>query len=78
MLYNKPVMWDGKSDFTGGWHITRKVDGIRVLMDGENVVSRNGKPLYNMDHLKAIIMRVYYDDASHQDIPCPWVDEPKT
>jgi hypothetical protein len=54
MNYTKPVMWNGK-DLVGWWEVTRKVDGIRVLVEGGKVVSRNGKPLYNMDHLKSHI-----------------------
>lgn len=53
MEYTKPVMWDGQSDFPGTWVLTIKIDGIRVFVDEyDRVVSRNGKPLYNMDHLK--------------------------
>lgn len=56
MEYTKPVMWDGKSPLVGDWHFTVKIDGIRVLInDMDVVVSRNNKPLYNMDHLKAKI-----------------------
>lgn len=50
MDYIKPVMWDGKP-LDGMWRITIKMDGIRALRKtrGGPVVSRNGKPLYNLD-----------------------------
>jgi hypothetical protein len=49
--YNKPTMWNGK-DLEGGWEITTKVDGIRAFKKKKKVVSRNDKPLYNLDHLE--------------------------
>ena len=48
----KPKAWNGK-DLFGEWVVTRKLDGVRALMDEDgSVVSRAGKPLYNLSHLK--------------------------
>lgn len=36
----------------GIWHVTYKIDGVRALRTADGrVVSRNSKPLYNIDHL---------------------------
>jgi hypothetical protein len=49
MIRCKP--WKG-NDLEGKWHVTRKLDGVRALRNEDgSVVSRNGKPLYNLDHL---------------------------
>lgn len=48
MILCKP--WDGK-DLKGVWVVTYKIDGVRAISDGQNVTSRSGKPLYNLDHL---------------------------
>lgn len=42
--------WNGK-DLKGTWIVTYKIDGVRAISDGKNVWSRNGKPLYNLNHL---------------------------
>lgn len=39
-------------DLKGYWDVTFKIDGIRALVTKNSVFSRNGKPLYNLDHLK--------------------------
>lgn len=39
--------WDGKS-LKGDWEISFKVDGIQARMVDGKIVSKNGKPLYNM------------------------------
>lgn len=47
----KPKFWTG-GDLKGTWHITLKIDGVRMLRDDKgNPVSRSGKPLYNLDHI---------------------------
>lgn len=51
----KCKLWNGK-DLKGIWEVTRKLDGVRALRQGGKVVSRNGKPLYNLDHL-------FFEDA---------------
>jgi ATP-dependent DNA ligase len=48
MIKCKP--WSGK-DLKGEWEVTYKLDGVRAISDGKNITSRNGKPLYNLDHL---------------------------
>lgn len=40
--------WNGK-DLRGEWAVYRKLDGVRALVIRERVVSRKGKPLYNLD-----------------------------
>ena len=49
--YIKATYWKGEA-LKGTWHVTFKIDGIRALKnkDGQ-IVSRNNKPLYNLDHL---------------------------
>lgn len=44
--------WDGK-DLSGTWIASIKIDGVRMLRSEENgrPISRNGKPLYNLDHV---------------------------
>lgn len=55
----KAKLWDGK-DLEGEWTVSLKIDGIRALRDADgNVVSRNGKPLYNLDHLDFVDAEVY-------------------
>ncbi|HCM1516439.1 TPA: ATP-dependent DNA ligase [Vibrio parahaemolyticus] len=51
----KPKLYKG-GDLSGLWEVTYKIDGVRALKneDGQ-IVSRNGKPLYNLDHLKDVI-----------------------
>lgn len=46
----KAKEWDGK-DLEGNWLVTLKIDGVRALSDGKRVLSRNGKLLYNCQHL---------------------------
>ncbi|KAB0285450.1 hypothetical protein F2P58_23335 [Vibrio fortis] len=48
----KPKLYTG-GDLSGEWVVTRKLDGVRALKNDEGeIVSRNGKPLFNLDHLK--------------------------
>jgi len=52
---NKPKLWQEK-DLKGIWDVTRKLDGVRMLRDEDgNPVSRNGKPLYNLEGIPADI-----------------------
>lgn len=55
MEYIKAKTWKGQ-DLKGDWLLTKKIDGVRVLKnEAGELVSRNGKPLYNMNHLKELI-----------------------
>jgi hypothetical protein len=47
----------------GSWDLYRKIDGVRALrlQDG-TVVSRNSKPLYNLDHLDFMDAEVFRDN----------------
>lgn len=54
----KPKLWKG-NDLQGTWTVSRKIDGIRALKIGKKVVSRNGKPLYNLDHLSFVDVEVF-------------------
>lgn len=52
MDYIKATSWSGK-DLKGLWQVTRKIDGVRVIKNAAGeLVSRNNKPLYNLNHLK--------------------------
>lgn len=43
--------WGG-ADLDGSWIVSRKVDGVCVIVDEVGrTYSRKGKPLYNLDHL---------------------------
>lgn len=59
----KAKAWRGK-DLTGEWRVYRKLDGVRALVIKRGpggayaAVSRNGKPLFNLDHLVS-----YFTDA---------------
>lgn len=60
--YPHPVPWKGK-DLKGAWQFTIKVDGVRMLRDeAGNPVSRNGKPLYNLENVPKEITdaEIYY------------------
>ena len=50
--YNKPKNWDGK-DLKGDWDVSYKIDGIRAFISKNGVVSRNGKPLYNLERFQS-------------------------
>jgi hypothetical protein len=50
MEYTKAKDYTGKP-LKGLWTVTRKVDGVRAFFTPGGVVSRAGKPLYNLDHL---------------------------
>lgn len=45
---NKPKLYKG-GNLVGVWIATRKLDGVRALRSETGWVSRNGKPLYNLD-----------------------------
>lgn len=54
--YDKATYWDGEV-LKGKWHVTFKIDGVRAIRNSSGaVVSRNSKPLYNLDRLQ-------FDDA---------------
>lgn len=60
----KPKLYTG-GDLEDLWEFTVKLDGVRMLRDGEGKpVSRNGKPLHNLDHVPAHITdaEVYMGD----------------
>jgi len=46
----KCKLWKNEG-LKGRWEATYKIDGVRASSDGKTVISRNGKPLYNLDHL---------------------------
>lgn len=46
----KPKNWKG-NDLKGEWQITVKLDGVRALIEGGTALSRNSKPLYNLEHI---------------------------
>lgn len=48
--YIKAKNWDGK-DLKGKWKAEYKIDGVRALRTEEGWVSRNNKPLYNLEGL---------------------------
>jgi len=51
MDYIKPKLWKG-NNLKGTWEVSLKIDGVRMLRDGQGKpISRNGKPLYNLDHI---------------------------
>lgn len=42
-----------ESALKGWWDVSKKIDGVRAMRNAEGaVVSRNGKPLYNLNNLK--------------------------
>ena len=49
----KPKLYNpDKTKLPGTWHVTRKLDGVRMLRDDNGKpVSRNGKPLYNLNQV---------------------------
>src|SRR4051812_5829343 len=57
---NSPMLcqpWDGKPR-SGRWIAEPKIDGVRALIEIDSlgasfIISRNGKPLYNWDTIKA-------------------------
>lgn len=55
--YIKAKNWDGK-DLKGFWQVERKIDGVRAIWNGDQWVSRNDKPLYNLQEIT----------PSHKDI----------
>lgn len=62
--YPHPAPWNGK-DLKGEYHVTVKIDGVRMLRDEcGNPVSRNGKPLFNLEHVPQEISdaEIFYGD----------------
>lgn len=51
LQYEKPKNYEG-GDLQGDWDVTLKLDGVRAFILPNGVFSRNGKPLYNLDHLR--------------------------
>lgn len=45
--YQKARNWNGK-DLSGVWIVTKKLDGVRVLVKNGVALSRAGKPLHNL------------------------------
>lgn len=60
--------WKGK-DLIGTWIVSRKIDGVHAHRTGEttNWVSRNGKPLYNLEHLPADLTEIEVFCGSWED-----------
>tara|TARA_R110000851_G_scaffold323397_1_gene490060 strand:+ start:381 stop:1040 length:660 start_codon:yes stop_codon:yes gene_type:complete len=48
--YIKAKNWDG-NDLTGQWLIDYKIDGVRAIHTEDGWVSRNNKPLYNLQEI---------------------------
>jgi len=48
--YIKAKNWNGE-DLTGVWDFSIKIDGVRAIRTEDGWVSRNNKPLYNLEHL---------------------------
>ncbi len=42
--------WNGK-DLKGVYVVSLKIDGVHAIFSEDGVLSRHGKPLYNLDHL---------------------------
>jgi len=40
--------WDGEA-LEGWWEVTIKIDGVRAFLSKDGAISRNGKPLYNLE-----------------------------
>jgi hypothetical protein len=52
-------------DLKGQWEVYIKIDGVRAIKDQHgHVVSREGKPLYNLDSLKFKDAEIYRKDWS--------------
>lgn len=50
MDYIKAKNYNGKP-LKGEWLVSRKIDGVRALIGADGAYSRNGKPLFNLNHL---------------------------
>lgn len=62
--YPHPTPWNGKK-LEGAWRVSIKIDGVRMLRDSDgNPISRNGKPLFNLDKVPKEITdaEIYYGD----------------
>ena len=53
----KVKTWKGNA-LTGTWQVTLKIDGVRALRKPAHtqILSKQGKPLYNLDHLRIHIV----------------------
>lgn len=54
----KPKLYQGQK-LEGLWVVTRKLDGVRALRTENGYVSRNGKPLYNLDKIEGDDIEVF-------------------
>lgn len=62
MTYTKATHHNDKT-LEGHWEITYKIDGVRAFQDPQgNIVSRNSKPLYNLDKLQFTDAEIYRDN----------------
>ena len=53
----KAKAWNGKA-LRGVWQVTLKIDGVRALCVDNRIVSKQGKPLYNLDQHRRVIKDV--------------------
>lgn len=51
-------VWDGE-DLEGIWEVSTKLDGVRCHKTPDGVVSRSGKPLYNIPDFDGEVAEVY-------------------
>lgn len=56
---NKPKLYTGQP-LKGVWEIYLKIDGVRALKVDGKVVSRAGKPLYNLDGCEFTDAEIYF------------------
>lgn len=64
----KPKLWDG-SDLSGNWYITRKLDGIRCLVDANGcATSYRNKPLYGIPLMPEGDYEVYCDGGFDETV----------
>ncbi|MBG6242971.1 MAG: hypothetical protein EKE20_14635 [Candidatus Symbiopectobacterium sp. Dall1.0] len=55
--------WEGDKTIKGVCHVYRKIDGVRALrLKNNSIVSRNSKPLYNLNHLEFRDAEIFYKD----------------
>lgn len=63
-VYEKAVH-HGDGILKGAWDVTLKIDGVRAMRNQDGaVVSRNGKPLYNLNHLQFKDAEIFRTDWS--------------
>lgn len=61
MTYNKPKLYQGQ-DLEGIWEVTIKIDGVRAFNTDKGILSRKGKPLYNIPANSLTDYEVYLGD----------------